>query len=243
MRLIIKLTSTIDMPYENVNNVQIQGLIYNLLDQTIYQYKHDVKGFKFFTFSNLFPVSDFKKGESKTLIITSPDKHFIQTIYQKLKKTDYIRLGRKPFRMKHVKIHKKWKHIHAFQTATPTVLYEDNELGRYFSFKQKGYNFKWFFDRLKENALKKYNIFYTDEYELEGDLFNSYHFRKEVAHRIKFHQESNFLVIGSQWRQLEVNPDVDNKFYKFLIDTGLGEKNSLGYGCLNNCETKNITGV
>lgn len=44
-----------------------------------------------------------------------------------------------------------------------------------------------------------------------------------------------FPVIGSNWELLEkerIKPE-ERKFYRFLMDVGLGEKNSLGFGFVN----------
>ncbi|WP_297065841.1 CRISPR-associated endoribonuclease Cas6, partial [Thermococcus sp.] len=42
-------------------------------------------------------------------------------------------------------------------------------------------------------------------------------------------------VIGSNWELLEkerIKPE-ERRFYRFIMDAGLGEKNSLGFGFLN----------
>ena len=48
-----------------------------------------------------------------------------------------------------------------------------------------------------------------------------------------------FLIIGSLWKNLEKFNMDDKKFYKFILDCGLGEKNSLGFGMLNTLRTLN----
>lgn len=40
--------------------------------------------------------------------------------------------------------------------------------------------------------------------------------------------DNHFIIIGSLWKNLEFNLTDENKdFYKFLLENGLGEKNSL----------------
>lgn len=44
-----------------------------------------------------------------------------------------------------------------------------------------------------------------------------------------------FLVVGTTWKLLEkikIRKE-ERKFYKFIMDCGLGEKNSLGFGFIN----------
>ena len=107
-----------------------------------------------------------------------------------------------------------------------------NENNRYYSFKQNP-NFDFFFNRLKDNAIKKYNAFYDDDFELESDLFSGFELVREVSVRVK-KDGNSFIIIGSLWKNLEFELTNQNKdFYNFLFDNGLGEKNSLGFGFLN----------
>lgn len=46
-------------------------------------------------------------------------------------------------------------------------------------------NFDFFFNRLKDNAIKKYNAFYDDDFELESDLFSGFELVREVSVRVK----------------------------------------------------------
>ena len=124
------------------------------------------------------------------------------------------------------------KNCSKFISSTPIVLYEDNTNNRYYSFKQNP-NFNFFFERLKDNALKKYNAFYDNDFSLDSELFTNFEFGREVSVRL-IKNKNKFIIIGSLWKNLEFNLTSQNKdFYNFLFDNGLGEKNSLGFGFLN----------
>ena len=83
-----------------------------------------------------------------------------------------------------------------------------------------------FFDRLKDNAIKKYNAYYGENFSLESDLFTNFEFAREVSIRVK-KGKNKFIIIGSLWKSLEFELTEDNgKFYNFLFENGLGEKNS-----------------
>ena len=124
------------------------------------------------------------------------------------------------------------KKVNKFISSTPIVLFEDNSKNQYYSFKQSP-DFDFFFNRLKDNAVKKYNAYTGKDFILENSLFSSFEFNKEVSVRVK-KNNNTFIIIGSLWKSLEVDVNKENKgFYKFLLDTGLGEKNSLGFGMLN----------
>ena len=120
----------------------------------------------------------------------------------------------------------------SFISATPIVLFESNKDNKYFSFKQSS-NFNFFFERLKDNAIKKYNAFYNDDFYLESNLFTNFEFSREVSIRIN-KEDKQFIIIGSLWKNLEFNlTNKNKKFYRFIFENGLGEKNSLGFGFLN----------
>lgn len=67
MRLILKFKNIRYMNNITISNFEIQGLIYNLLKYTRFEYLHDIQGFKFFCFSNIFNINNLNH-----LIISSP---------------------------------------------------------------------------------------------------------------------------------------------------------------------------
>ena len=124
------------------------------------------------------------------------------------------------------------KNYDKFISSTPVVLFEDNTKNQYYSFNNNP-DFNFFFERLKDNAVKKYNAFTGLDFTLENDLFESFEFGREVSVRVT-KDGNTFIVIGSLWKNLEANVNKENRnFYRFLLDVGLGEKNSLGFGMLN----------
>src|SRR5215216_3993706 len=100
MRLLIKLLCIESSLYEAQYHYHLQSLIYNLLMDSKYHYLHDKEGYKFFCFSNIFPSYNLRKGDYRTLIISSPNKEFIEYLYQafQLLKTE-IKIGSMRFRL------------------------------------------------------------------------------------------------------------------------------------------------
>lgn len=232
MRLLITLKSTCDCSYEYINKHAIQGMLYSLLKNTELQHYHDSSRFKFFTFSDIFPVSDFQRNVTKNLLIASPNEQFIETLWGSLKTRNTVRIKGNDFVVSNLKrIHLRMKN--RFISSSPIVLYKSNRTNKYYSFERDG-NLDFFLERLKENAVKKYNAFYGENFTLNEHIFDRLMFKKEVA--VKDHKEGKeFIIIGSVWNVLEkFNIKEENtKFYKFIMDCGLGEKNSLGFGFVN----------
>ena len=232
MRLMIVFEPKEYVKYSDIDKYDVQGFIYSLLkNSSLFNNLHDIVGFKFFNFSNIFPISDFEKNTLKKLIISSPNPDFIRSLYDELNKISTFRLNKYKMEILKIKVLRN-KKSSKFISSTPIVLFEDNENNRYYFFKQNP-NFDFFFNRLKDNAIKKYNAFYDDDFELESDLFSGFELVREVSVRVK-KDGNSFIIIGSLWKNLEFELTNQNKdFYNFLFDNGLGEKNSLGFGFLN----------
>jgi CRISPR-associated endoribonuclease Cas6 len=223
--------SLADFEYSKINKYTIQGFIYSLLKDTEFSTYHDIKGFKFFNFSNIFPLNGFNKEQTKKIIISSPNNRFMKSLHNSLKKIDSFNLSNYKMLIKSLKLFNS-EYNSKFISSTPIVLFQDNQSNIYFSF-EKNPNFEFFFNRLKDNALKKYNAYYNDEFYMDEALFDSFEFSREVSVRIA-KNENKFIIIGSLWKYLEKSDNDNVKFYKFLLDCGLGEKNSLGFGMINN---------
>ena len=228
----IKFESKEHVNYSDIDKYTIQGFIYSILkEDSSFSTLHDTLGFKFFNFSNIFPVSDFEKDSLKKIIISSPNKDLIKCLYNNLKSKNTFYLKNHKMELLKVVILKNKKCL-KFISATPIVLFEDNINNKYFSFKQNA-DFDFFFERLKDNAIKKYNAFYGEDFYLESNLFTNFEFAREVSIRIT-KGKNQFIIIGSLWKNLEFELTKENKnFYKFIFENGLGEKNSLGFGFLN----------
>ena len=231
MRLLLKLRAEKFLPFHKVNKHTVQGAIYALLDNTEFSSMHSKPKFKFFTYSDIFPSGDFYPNKEKTLIVSSPNPKFINALYENVKDINHIYLSDVPFvvaEARKFRVNPTGKFI----TGSPVVLQVDNKNSIYFSFK-RGNSVRDFLDRIKENALKKYNAYYDDELTMEWDIFDLLKFKREVAVPVKKGDKS-FLIIGSVWELLEKRiPRGYGKFYRFITDCGLGEKNSLGFGFLN----------
>ena len=216
------------------NKHAVQGFIYNMLKGTEYGERHDEPRFKFFTFSDFFNDG---KGRP-TLLVSSPAREFIETLHLTIREKDHVYIG--SHRLEPVEVRKfrvPLKRI--FQTGSPIVLYRNAEKNEYFKLHVHR-DLRFFMDRLKDNAEKKYSVFYGENFTLEGPLFDRVipKLRNNGKLDVYVKVVKNgipFPVIGSNWELLEkdrIEPH-ERKFYRFIMEAGLGEKNSLGFGFLN----------
>ncbi|AEK72022.1 hypothetical protein GQS_00595 [Thermococcus sp. 4557] len=233
MRLKVSFRAPSDTGPLRPNKHAVQGFIYNMLKGTEYGARHDQPRFKFFTFSDFF-----KENSRWTFLVSSPDRDFIRALYSAIKEKDRLYIGTHELYLAELrKFNLPLKN--RFQTGSPVVLYLDAEANEYFKLHAHR-DLTFFLERLKENAEKKYNAFYDDDFILEGPIFDRMipKVRKNGKLDVYVKVVKNgvpFPVIGSNWELLErdrIRPS-ERRFYRFIMDTGLGEKNSLGFGFLN----------
>ncbi|KYC44494.1 MAG: CRISPR associated protein Cas6 [Candidatus Methanofastidiosum methylothiophilum] len=217
-----------NFPYSEINKHTIQGFLYSYFKESCPDF-HDAKGFKFFCYSDVFPHNDYIEDVKKTIIVSSPDKSFIDFLNSHLEGNKVI--SGHPFEIKSKAINVPFNRI--WITGSPVVLYKDNKKNLYFSF-ERDKDLIFFLDRIKDNALRKFNAFYNEEYYFEDNIFDRLIFSKEVVvNTIK--KGNEFIIIGSMWKNLEkeyISRD-DKRFYSFLMESGIGEKNSMGFGFVN----------
>lgn len=88
MRLLIRLKVLKDFAYDLAYYHKLQGFIYGLIRGSEYGKLHDLKGNKFFCFSNIFPLTGlrFQEDQEKLFVISSPDKGFIRRLEAEITK-------------------------------------------------------------------------------------------------------------------------------------------------------------
>ena len=228
MRIKITLIPENRCVYSEIKPYFIHGLIWNLAKGTEFSKYHDLPKFKYFCFSEIFPPTDFKKDEEKYFLISSPDRIFIKFLYSKLKELEKIKLGQYEF---YIEVSKPFslKFKRRWISGSPIVL----QVGRNIYWSKKYHSLDLFLKRLKENAIKKYNSFYNESLGFKEEIFDSLILKKQVAVHLRKEQREA-RIIGTKWIfEKRHYPKELRKFYKFILDCGLGEKNSMGFGFVN----------
>ncbi|MGC8935589.1 MAG: CRISPR-associated endoribonuclease Cas6 [Thermoproteota archaeon] len=254
MRILLELESEKNFSYDMKYYHKLQGFIYSLLKDTEFSLLHDKKGYKFFSFSNIFPLPKDKRrmiinaGENKKLIIASPNELFIKILEEKLriirdsKKT--INIGEAQFSLENLKIFSvSLGKSSVLRSMTPIVVripeknYEKYGIPSEFRKKRyvywrPQYSFEAFIKQLEENLVKKFNEFYSTNLEIEN-VFELFEFKKSVvSHAIISGEEQK--IVGSIWDFIFTHlSEEQKKLLEFGVDCGFGERNSLGFGFMN----------
>ena len=111
MRLLLKFYNKKKINPFKISKFRIQGFIYSLLKDSRYNFLHDMNGFKFFCFSNIFMIKN-----EYNLIISSPSSKLIKTLYYKLKTIDNILLGDEKYVLINSKLINTPKQFNYFKT-------------------------------------------------------------------------------------------------------------------------------
>lgn len=233
-RLVLRLTSSQAVSQENFDKHYFQSMIYSRLQDIGINDIHEGTKFRYFTFSDFFPSGPLNSGDRKTVIVSSPSSEFIKSLRESLERYHEVYLGNATLSLEEISTIDFAVSPSAFITGSPIVLYKDNRQNLYFSMR-RGDSLAFFMMRIKENAVKRYRQYSGDsDFDLPHPLFDTAVFNREVAVRVS-KGRSAFIIIGSAWYKLERfrRQRRDEKFYRFLMDAGLGEKPSLGFGFLN----------
>lgn len=215
-----------------LNKYYFSSSIYSALANSELKTLHEGNKFRYFTFSDFFPCD--KSISARRVIISSPNEEFINELYNELSSRNAIYLYDEKFEIVEIKKISIKSKINEFITGSPVVVYKDNKSNTYFSLK-RGDTLSFFLRRIKDNAVKKYRQFYQEpDFNLDDFIFDVLKFKKEVSVRLEKDQKP-FIIIGTMWysmKKIKIKREYE-KFYRFIMEAGIGEKNSLGFGFLN----------
>ncbi|MEM5855769.1 MAG: CRISPR-associated endoribonuclease Cas6 [Candidatus Aenigmatarchaeota archaeon] len=246
MRILLKLEAEKNSEYDLKYFHKLQGFIYTLLKGTEYGILHDKHGYKFFCFSNIFPIGDIKTGDKRNLLISSPDHLFIKFLKDKLEELKsekkIVNIGEMLFKVEEVSLLKfKLKKSCKIISATPIVIripeknyekYGIEEKKKRYVYWRPIYSFEAFLNQLEGNLFKKYNEFNKTKIE-EFPLFEKFKFKKSTCNHIIISGKEQ-KVIGSMWEFIFSHLTKEQKkILEFGIDCGFGERNSMGFGFIN----------
>jgi len=93
MRLLLDLEAKKKQVYPTDYHHKLQGFVYKHIEP-FYRELHDKKGYKFFCFSNIFPIGDMEEGDRRKWIISSPDSAMIKWLKENI--PEEIHLGEFP---------------------------------------------------------------------------------------------------------------------------------------------------
>ncbi len=240
MRILITMKSLQNYEVNFEYHRKVQGFVYSFLKNSKYDKLHDEQGYKFFCFSNIFKT---KNSDYFHLMVSSPDKGLIEQVYERImpfiNEHILISLGSLFKIVKVIKIPEK-NLQYPLELITESPIITRIPIEKYYGKTNNTAPYKsvfWrcdhpvdlFIDNIESNIEKKYLEFAGKS--VNKQVFERYEFKKQVSTKIE-QKGAKFTIIGTLWK-LKFSPDVPHALQKFVLDCGLGERNSLGFGFVN----------
>lgn len=222
----------------------IQGLVYRLLRGNRKYDVHNKQGYKFFSFSNIFPIGEMKKNNVYNLILSSPNNSFVSSLRRELESLDDIEIGRMKFRVNFCDQFEVMLPKFGFSliTGTPIIMrirrerYEDYDnmksVRKYYKYIywRIDHPIELFIDQLENNLVKKYNEYFGLDIQHQAIFTRFKPPKKQVSTRLCINHSEPAVLVGTTW---EFMFDQANPLLQFALDAGLGELNSMGFGFMN----------
>lgn len=257
MRLLVRLDPQDEGPYDNDYHYHLQGLVYSLIRDGGMGDVHDRPGYKFFCFSNIFPYRErFVRGLGQEMLISSPDPGMVSSIsralHARMDGKSPVQVGAINFSISGIEgpFHVKMPNdsVVSVVSSTPIIIripewrYSDYGIvsNRPFENWRNNLPLEAFVKQLKDNMEKKFKEYSGLEnagrQSTEDPQFPeiiSYRYLKSVSKPFTVKGERQ-QAVGSLWG---IDFAVDNEermnLLQFALDSGFGERNSLGFGFMN----------
>lgn len=254
MRVLLTLKAVDDMLYDIEYYTKLQGFFYKLLFAAGFKNVHDTKEFKYFSFSNIFPYPEnrqIKKDEIKKLIFASPNKDYVKSVAEVIKEVylkQEINIGYMRFILEDVKEYTiKVTDGMLVRTATPVIVripssmygllnVDKAKLKKNFLYWRPELGKEIFIYSVERNLRKKFCSFYG-YCKPRINFIDAYKLVKAPIVVSLLLKGTRVKVTGSLWEFYYPDVSGKDKEISFMLDAGIGERNSYGFGFVNILKT------
>ncbi len=256
MRILIRLRAEADATYNSTYHHKLRGVFWSLLQNTPYGSMHGDSTAVTFTFSNPFPVGPITKGDNRRVLLASPHTGLVETIAKQLDPGDEFNIGEMAFSVVDCSI----LTVDVGEPGEKGTLRTDT--GVYVRLPQErwdkygidpDYNAEqiaWepdhsislFLERIRENLEWKHDQCfdaYLQNVTPETELFSGIERLKTYPVTVPVSSGAGYeyMHLVSKWRlEYQVRNEDHRRWLNLLHMSGLGWRNSLGFGFVNKVE-------
>ncbi|HAZ37393.1 MAG TPA: CRISPR-associated endoribonuclease Cas6 [Clostridiaceae bacterium] len=197
-------------------------------------YTYNKRNYKMYTFSRLqgkFSFDRINKTISylspANLVLSTADDKFLEYVVNNVISKDSFRIGNNEVYVKEIRcVSNDIEGKNVVYTKSPIVVYSTVEInGRkktyYYNPKEKEFE-----ELIRNNLINKYNALYN-----EKPLDDEFHIKAIDNFRLKENIDLYKGIVIKGWTG-EFEIDGAKKLLNLAYDTGLGSKNSQGFGCI-----------
>ena len=251
MRLLVRLRAEADAEYDDTYHRGLAGRIWRALDDDRFDELHDSGDPTGLSFSNPFPVGPIKEGDQLNVLIAAANDTVLHAIGASLIDDREFNIKQIPLTVEEVTgitpdVGEPGTEG-VLETATGLVVriphwqfdnYGIDAPSDAAEFWKPDHTLEPLREQLKNNLDRKHGLF-CEEYlpgpsDVEGELFRSYEHIKTYALPVTVTEGTTHTHVLSKFRfGYRVRDDDHRRHLNLALDTGLAERNSLGFGFVN----------
>ncbi|MFB6079069.1 MAG: CRISPR-associated endoribonuclease Cas6, partial [Halarchaeum sp.] len=252
MRLLVDLRARRDAAYDNAHHRKIQGRIWEALDGTDYDERHGSDEPPGFCYSLAFPPREMREGDTRHLLVASPEEPLLAHVAESLQSDRELNLGDMPFTVEDVRAlapdvgepgtRGTLESGTGVLVRIPPWQREEygieGDHGDSATFWRPEHAMEPFREQVENNLDRKHGLFAPDYLsgpsDVQSDLFDGYDLLKTYALPVDVTADQRMTYVLSKWKlDYTVRDDDHRRHLNLALDTGIGERNALGFGFLN----------
>lgn len=251
MRLLIRLRARADAAYQTAYHRGLAGRIWRGLDRSEFDDLHDDDRPTGLSFSNPFPFGAISEGDRRTVIVASANNDVLRAIGADLAADREFNIKEMPFTVEEVvgidpDVGEPGTEG-VLETATGLVIripptrfdeYDIDAPSDTAEFWRPEHSLRPLKTQLENNLDRKHSLFCPEHLpgpsDVAGQTFDGYELIKTYSLPVAVTEGVEQTYILSKFRfEYEVRDDDHRRHLNLALDTGLGERNSLGFGFVN----------
>lgn len=251
MRLLIRLDADRDAAYDPEYHHKLRGVLWKYLQNTSFESLHGTDDALPFVFSNPFPPGDMEKGDRMHVLVASPHDALLETMSEQIESGDEFNIGELPFTVAGTSLFNvdvgepgttgQLTTASGVYIPLPRDRWEEFDIDPEYDAEEIGwspdYSLGLFRQRIQENLEWKHDqVFreYLDGPSEGGTLFDDWSMEKVYSVDVPVNVDYEWTFVVSKWTfGYRVRNDDHRRWLNLALDTGLGARNTLGFGFVN----------
>ena len=234
MRATIHLTAQSNCKYSTDYEHKLRGVFYNALQDSKPELHSSHQQIPF-TFSNIYPPEEIiSEGDTKKLTFASYDDEIFFTVLSEISNSQ-VTVGEMIFRVNEISIHNT-NVSQRGSLSTPNGVYcevpSDREHPTYW---KPNHGLNSFKEQIESTLDWKIDTYTTHSSEERNfPIFNSYELIKQYSRPYTVETSQQLTFVLSKWKlDYDLENSLHRSYINIALDTGLGKKNTLGLGFVN----------